>query len=396
MSTPNASILDLPHELLLPIAEHLIVEPRYDRSPYGDLTALATAHRHFTNVVRSTIHSLETPSVPLPKAHALFRTLRDFPMWAIRFKSIEITNYASPEGRPGNYGGSENGCIAFPKDNAWERKLRRKLRDGGLAYKDAKQHSKMPSRQFDFEFVDKFREECIAIVQDPGVNVSNTNKQAWEDALRAGHVLAFLALLVAVLPNLDGLFLGAGHILHYPMLLRNADPQEGPMAPWSPVRRHWNNNPSNQQLRGHKYPGQVFQRLYSQLTKLEMPSSWTTLWDAFSSIAMERAWKVHPRYRHFTSLQTLVIPEYALSGFSPVENLPHTLESLTMVDCTGEALGHTLTLFYFPPTPHSLPNIRHISMYFTGTDDVYDGHFDAFRQKAQPRGITFSEYSPKN
>jgi hypothetical protein len=76
MSVPHASILNLPHELLLPITEHLVVEPRYDRSPYGDLTALAIAHRHFTNVVRSTIHGLETPSVPLPKAHALFRTLQ--------------------------------------------------------------------------------------------------------------------------------------------------------------------------------------------------------------------------------------------------------------------------------------------------------------------------------
>jgi hypothetical protein len=70
-----ASILDLPDELLLPIAERLIVEPRYDRKPYKDPRALSIAHRRLTNVVRSTIQGLETSYVPLPKAHALFRTL---------------------------------------------------------------------------------------------------------------------------------------------------------------------------------------------------------------------------------------------------------------------------------------------------------------------------------
>jgi hypothetical protein len=117
ISVANASILDLTDELLIQIVEHLVFKPHYDLNAYRDLTALAIAHRHFTNVVRSTLHGLETPSIPLPKAHALFQTLRKFPVWANEIKSIEITNYAYPVARPGNYGRSENGCIASPRDS---------------------------------------------------------------------------------------------------------------------------------------------------------------------------------------------------------------------------------------------------------------------------------------
>jgi hypothetical protein len=89
----------------------------------------------------------------------------------------------------------------------------------------------MPSRQFDLELDDEFRKLCLTAIRDTSLNISNRNKQLWEDALRARHVLAFLSLLLSMLPSLEALFLGAGDIFHYPMLFQNADPHEGPMMP---------------------------------------------------------------------------------------------------------------------------------------------------------------------
>jgi hypothetical protein len=291
---------------------------------------------------------------------------------------------------PGNYGGTENGCIASPKDSVWERKIRKKLRDGALTYKDAKQRSKMPSRQFDFELDDRFREQCFAAIRNSNVNMSNRNKQLWEDAIRAGHVLAFLALLLSVLPNLGELFLGADHIFHYPVLFNDADPQLGVMAPWSADRRRWNNDTSTQQLKDHKYLAQVFQLLYPRLTKLEMPSSWT-------GTNLGRDWRISPTYQHFSNLQSLILPEFALTAYLTAK-LPQSIEELIIVDCRLESFFHVISILGGIPTSPTvdLPNLGCISMYLNRMENRSPLLLNRSSREAERFGITFSHHCPKD
>ena len=126
----------------------------------------------------------------------------------------------------------------------------------------------MPSRHFDIELDDSFREACLQAIRDD-TEISNRNRQVWFKALHAGHNNVFLALLISTLPNLAGLFLGAGNIFHYPMLFRDADPWRGPMSPWLSIRSHWDSRIYTDQLRDHNYLGQICEHIYSRLTKLE-------------------------------------------------------------------------------------------------------------------------------
>ncbi|KAI4947348.1 hypothetical protein J4E91_006700 [Alternaria rosae] len=368
-SIPKASITHLPDELLLQIMPYLVVEPRFDRRAYGNLTALAAANTRFPKVIRTTFHELKALTVPLPKAFALFRTLRDLPAnkWADKVKSLEVTNYVSPEAREANYGGDEDGCMQKPWNSARGFHLRRSLRAGLLQYVDAQRRSKMPSRQFAIEAEVTFRTDCLNTIRE-AEDASNRDKWMWADALRSGHNNAFLALLLLALPNLEELLLGGGHILHYPMLLRDADPWQGPMSPHVDGRCHWTNDPSTQQLREHKYLAQVFQAKYSRLTKLELPSSWR-------GITLSLAARISPIYYYFDDLQTLIIPESALPPSHVVQTnglffsaLPVTLKSLTIVDCTGlttRFMEHLLNHIDVLPTTY-LPDLRFISIHYIG------------------------------
>lgn len=384
-SIPRASITDLPDELLLQIIPYLAVEPRFDRSAYGNLTSLATANTRFPKVIRTTFHKLKALTVPLPKAFALFRTLRDFPAsdWADKVESLEITNYVSPEAREANYGGDEDGCMRRPWSSARERHLRRSLRAGLLQYVNAQRRSSMPSRQFAIETEVAFRTDCLDTIRD-AADVSNRNKRMWANALRSAHNNAFLALLLLALPNLAELFLGGGHMFHYPMLLRDADPWQGPMSPQVDGRRHWTNDPSTQQLREHKYLAQVFEVKYSRLTKLEMPCSW-------SDITISRAHLISPIYYHFDDLQTLIIPESALPPSEFVRTnglffaaLPVTLKSLTIVDCTyltTQFMERLLNDIAVLPTTF-LPDLRFISIYYMYRLDLMFGSADIIYAKS--------------
>ncbi|KAI4607620.1 hypothetical protein J4E83_009517 [Alternaria metachromatica] len=390
-SIPKAGIRDLPDELLLQVIPHLIVEPRFDRSAYGNLISLAAANTRFPGVIRTTFHELKALTVPLPKAFALFRTLRDFPAneWAERVESLEITNYVSPEARKADYGGNEDGCIQKPWSSV--RELRRRLRAGLLRYVDARRRSRMPSRQFAIETEVTFRTDCLNVIRD-AEDVSNHNKRMWDNALRAGHNNAFLALLLLVLPNLEELLLGGGHMLHYPMLLRDADPWQGPMSPQVDGRRHWTNDPSTQQLREHKYLAQVFEPKYSRLTKLELPSSW-------SGITLSRAQLISPMYYHFDDLQTLIIPESALPPSHVVlangllfSVLPVSLKSLTIVDCMVLTSGFVRRLLndtVVDPTTY-LPGLRSISVYYIGQPFYTLEYTDIISAKAL--GITIDRF----
>jgi hypothetical protein len=398
-SIPNGNIRDLPDELLLQITQYLIVEPRFDRSAYGDLLSLAAANTRFPRVIQTTLQSLKGLTVPLLKVFTLFRTLRDFPVieWADKIESLEITNYVSPEAPKDNYGGDEDGRMRMPWSSTHECRIQRRLRAGLMQYKDAQLQSKMPSRQFNVETDVTFRTNCLNAIRDAD-DVSNQNKRVWEDALRAGHNNAFLALLFLILPNLEELLLGGGHILHYPMLFRDADPWQGPMGPPSNSRCHWTNDTLTQQLREHKYLAQVFEAKYSRLTKLEMPCS-------LSGITSSRAVQIVPIYHHFDDLQTLIIAESALPPSHVVRSngllfsaLPVTLRSLTIVDCTGIMTAFVRSLLRdttVVPDTH-LPNLRFIHACYYGKDGWYEMlTFADCAQAGTLFGILITTYFPK-
>jgi hypothetical protein len=397
-SISSASIRDLPNELLLQIIQYLVIEPRFDRSAYKDLLSLAAANARFPGLIRTTFHGLKALTVPLTKTYALFRSLQNFPasQWVDKIESLEITNYVSPEAPKANYGGDEDGCMRHPWSSARECNIQRRLRAGLMQYKDAQRRSKMPSRQFSVETEANFRMECLNTIRNND-DVSNRNKRMWKDALQAGHNNAFLALLLSILPNLEGLTLGGDHILHYPMLLRDADPWRGPMSPSTNGRRHWTDDTSTQQLREHKYIAQVFEEKYSRLTKLELPSSW-------SGIIHSRATLISPRYYHFDDLQTLIIPESALPYSHVVRAngmlfsaLPGTLRSLTIVDCTGTTTAFVQNMLQDPAvvlTSH-LPDLRSIRAYYNRTFGVYTILSIADRAWASAIGIQITTFFPQ-
>jgi hypothetical protein len=236
-----------------------------------------------------------------------------------------------------------------------------------MTHGDAQRQSRVPSRQFNIETDVLFRTYCLNAIEQAD-EVSNRNKQAWEDALRAGHTNAFLALLLLILPNVSELMLGGSHIFHHPMLLKDADPWRGPMSSQTDGRIHWSDDTSTQQLRKHKYLAQLFEEKYSRLTKLEMPSSWTDI--SFPRRVSDR---LEPRYYRFDSLQTLILPESALPHSPIVQShgmlfsaFPLTLGSLAIVDCTRSSTLFMLMLLHTTTVILSthLPDLRSINIYY--------------------------------
>ena len=230
-STPNGSIFNLPDELLLLLAKHLLLEPRFNQCAYWNLLPLAIVNTRFPRIVRSILQEQKALCVPLPNIHALFRTLREFPaaQWADNIESLEITNYVSH--------GDNDGCMRMHRSNQRERLIQHLLYTGEITREDGRDYSKMPARQFSIETDTSFRTDCLNAIREAD-GVSNNNKWVWKNALRAGHNNAFLALLLLILPNLKALLLGGSHIFHFPMVFRDGDPWQGPMSPKIDDRIH--------------------------------------------------------------------------------------------------------------------------------------------------------------
>ena len=95
MAPTSASLLGLPDELLLVIAKYLVVQPRFDRRGYKDITSLSVTHTRFSNVAREALQQTDTLSVSVTQIHTMVRTLIDFPDWMAQIKNLEITNYQS-------------------------------------------------------------------------------------------------------------------------------------------------------------------------------------------------------------------------------------------------------------------------------------------------------------
>jgi hypothetical protein len=353
-STPNSSILNLPNELLLPIAKHLLIKPRFDQKAYEDLFYLAVTNSRFPRIVRSILQGQKALCIPLPKVHSLFRTLREFPaaQWADNIESLEITNYVSH--------GDNDGCMRMSRSNHRENLIRYLISTGDMTLEDGQDRSKMPSRQYSIENDTSFRTGCLKAIREAD-GVSNNNKWVRKDALRAGHNNAFLALLLLILPNLKALLLSGSHIFHFPIVLRDIDPWQGPMSPKVDDGIHWSGDPSTHLLREHKYLAQVFHKSYSRLTELELPSSW-------HGIEYCRMRRLPPRFLSFDNLQTLIIPEVALPIPPRTNSLAHSSfpRSLTIVHCDWLSMEYVRKVIHHQATDLAthLPKLRAISVYW--------------------------------
>ncbi|CAN9211992.1 unnamed protein product [Alternaria alternata] len=159
-STPNSSILNLPNELLLPIAKHLLIKPRFDQKAYEDLFYLAVTNSRFPRIVRSILQGQKALCIPLPKVHSLFRTLREFPaaQWADNIESLEITNYVSH--------GDNDGCMRISRSNHRENLIRYLISTGDMTLEDGQDRSKMPSRQYSIENDTSFRTGCLKAIRE--------------------------------------------------------------------------------------------------------------------------------------------------------------------------------------------------------------------------------------
>ncbi|CAN9427419.1 unnamed protein product [Alternaria sp. RS040] len=398
-STPNGSILNLPDELLLLIAKHLLLEPRFNQCAYWNLLPLATVNTRFPRIVRSILQEQKALYVPLPNVHALFRTLREFPaaQWADKIESLEITNYPCHEASWEHYVGDNDGCMRMPERNQRERLIQHLVYTGEMTREDGRDYSKMPARQFSIEIDTSFRTDCLDAIREAD-GVSNNNKWVWKDALRAGHNNAFLALLLLILPNLKALLLGGSHTFHFPMVFRDADPRQGPMSPKVNDRIHWSRDPSTRLLREHKYLAQVFHKSYSRLTELELPASW-------HGIGYREMSRLSPRFLGFDNLQKLILPEVALpidcivrTNGLVYSSFPKSLRSLTTVHSGWVATDYVREMIYDPATDLAthLPKLRAISVYWNtyNTEERY-GFDPEDYARATELGIELFGHAPQ-
>tara|TARA_R110002003_G_scaffold251_6_gene17806 strand:- start:409 stop:660 length:252 start_codon:yes stop_codon:yes gene_type:complete len=74
----------------------------------------------------------------------------------------------------------------------------------------------MRSACCDFKIDEAFQAQCLASVQRFTVN--KTSREMWALWMGLGFPQAFLALLLMVLPNVEGLFFGANRLASYPFL----------------------------------------------------------------------------------------------------------------------------------------------------------------------------------
>ena len=391
-STPNSSILNLPNELPLPIAKHLLIKPRFDQKAYEDLFYLAVANSRFPRIVRSILQGQKALCIPLPKVHSLFRTLREFPaaQWADNIESLEITNYVSH--------GDNDGCMRMSRSNHRENLIRYLISTEDMTLEDGQDRSKMPARQFSVETDTSFRTDCLQAIREAD-GVSNNNKWVWKNALRAGYNNTFLALLLLILPNLKALLLGGSHTFHFPMVFRDADPWQGPMSPKVDERIHWSDDPSMRLLREHKYLAQMFHKSYSRLTELELPSSW-------HGIAYRRMVRLPPRFLSFDNLQTLILPEVALPMDCIVRtnglvysSFPRSLRSLTIVHSEWVSTGYVRKMIHDPATDLAthLPKLRAISVYWdTCSTKERHGFHPGDYARATELGLELTGYAPQH
>jgi hypothetical protein len=92
-----------------------------------------------------------------------------------------------------------------------------------------KQNSGRHVGLFDIFFDKHFHQQSMNVIK--GSKLSKIAKGTWTKALKKGHSVAFLALLLCALLNLKEMLFGVGHILHYPVHFWLPGPMFGILRP---------------------------------------------------------------------------------------------------------------------------------------------------------------------
>lgn len=152
------------------------------------------------------------------------------------------------------------------------------------------------------------------------------DKGTWIYELRAGQKNALLAVLFALLPNLEELNVWNNSLHDFAIFsLLFGPPSWSPASTWYEPP-HWR----------CEYLQKVFAPHFTSIRSLELPGLWYTYDDQWEELPPDQ---IPVRTLHvFSSLQHLVAPEGALvdaimdTERDPSAVLPHTLESITLTD----------------------------------------------------------------
>jgi hypothetical protein len=167
----------------------------------------------------------------------------------------------------------------------------------------------------------------------------------YQSGIIAASTLQIFSFLVALLPNINTLLLGANQLkdikaLHFLFMDRGETfcSHHGFTKPFYT----WYFNPSPIT----DLPSPSFPDIAHRITTLELPAVWTQQWnkDHYENYRVPRIWALHG----FTSLKHLTMPHYALYGVPLPDDktyhssLPETLRTLTISNVDGYRLHHVL------------------------------------------------------
>ncbi|KAF2651926.1 hypothetical protein K491DRAFT_719416 [Lophiostoma macrostomum CBS 122681] len=245
---------------LLNFAEELLVEifkgtgsRPYDRQKH--LRTLSLVCQKFHRISAGML--LTSPCVHLYKTHELIRTYFDYPELAERAHTLELVNmsFTSRSDKP----------LGFTELYDLKSKL---VLDSGL------------------------KAQCVEFIRSKKI----MSKVIWIQNLDDDSLSACMAILLALLPNLRALYMGANSINEYPFF--GAFTERRVMS----IERYEKRHPKMDLsilLWPHIYFDDIFEAVWSKLHTLELPCDWNT------SRSADRYWKRHMRRM---SLRQLALP----------------------------------------------------------------------------------------
>jgi hypothetical protein len=304
------TLLSLPNELLLKVFSNTDERPR-DRQKH--LRNLSLVCQRFLPIAQEVL--LEAPTVHYNDVPGLLRSFFLYPNLAFKTETLEIAS------------------LSFSKSAEVRTRYNEEL---------AHRLPHPPEQEF--------QDQCLAVIAKQG----NQVQEKWHQDLADQYLDAYLGVLLAILPNLKKLLLGANNLRYCNMLketlkLKNARP----MDTWRHYARYDGWMPDS------PYLEDIFGTLAPKLHTLELPGFWCH--------------SLSPDVSSLTSLRHLALPGTTLDNRA-ILSLPESLETLVITS------GHSHPIAYDFWTrdiklirKENLPNLKLVELYFGG-DDRYRTH----------------------
>jgi hypothetical protein len=328
------SLLDLPNELLSEIADGLQGKYRNDH-----LRSLSLVCSRFRDIAQEKL--LCEPKFKLGHIHGYLWGLGRHPTLQHKVRRLEI--FSSGEGR-----------VVDPFTE-----YRNSFLIGTGAYNSVKCPPELSQDKF-------FLRKCSEVInyvygtkQPSSQPHLAKHVEAWNYALHSDVVAALLGILLAILPNLKELYLGATWLMDFPIfrgILHSEAPSYHP--------RNWK----------HSWLNNVFDQLKPRLEILEFPTD-------FGSFTFGRLTRTPFDFRSFPSLKSLSVPMCSLhwceSFHTPPADpkyiFPPTLELLRISECDEDTTNFMNEVCLAKKKGH-LPNLTSVELYFIcDLDDIKIG-----------------------